>query len=451
VIVPAFENLTEEQKLVKDVKTLTKFDATIIKNKNKYLWRPLSEAFKCVGLKLNKKEVTRKVQGLSAEPKVRLAISFSATRKYPYWPGMHIVHPVSGITVKHFQFEDHMDNIHSGAIEEARHLIRKEMVALPELDDLCIRINRKEFDRLKSNAGALKDLINGDVKRLKRAQKWLADVAKVIKEQGEISYIIEKYRKPVQLKYNRLYSGGNSIQACVRELRAILARKYYDDWDIVNAHPVIVCALVGHQNAPKLEEYIDYRDKILKGVKAYYGCDRSAAKELFIRMLNGGSHGTTEAWGWLQDKNIGISQSKRNKVLDQGHMPFVTAFREEMLRLNKPVIEAVDRHLKRIGARTVSDEFKRKSADPVWMRSHKHPEWTKFSWAVCYYEAWILDIMKKFINYSSSHDSPPLTKIGSYIFDGMLVRKEVQFNKKACEDKIFKETQIRVKLAKKML
>jgi hypothetical protein len=61
VIVPAFENLEKEQKLVKDVKTLTRFDVNTIREK-KYLWNPLAKAFRYVGLKLSQKTTMKIVK-----------------------------------------------------------------------------------------------------------------------------------------------------------------------------------------------------------------------------------------------------------------------------------------------------------------------------------------------------------------------------------------------------
>ena len=164
-------------------------------------------------------------------------------------------------------------------------------------------------------------------------------------------------------------------------------------------------------------------------------------------MLNGGSHGTTEAWGWLQDS--GFTDEQIAKVTRNSYLLFVTAFHKEMLSLNELVIEAVDRHLNSKGECTVTEDFEYKLEDQVWVSSHKTPKWTKFLWAVSYYEVWMLNTMKIFINKSSSHPLLPLMKIGSYIFDGMLVHKGLTFDKIVCENEIFEKTEICVELKNK--
>lgn len=72
-----------------------------------------------------------------------------------------------------------------------------------------------------------------------------------------------------------------------REIRHTLARNYYYDIDIVNAHPVILSQICKSNNieCKYLDEYIENRPKYLKDIMDKYKVSRDQAKNLFIRLL----------------------------------------------------------------------------------------------------------------------------------------------------------------------
>lgn len=75
-----------------------------------------------------------------------------------------------------------------------------------------------------------------------------------------------------------------SLQCIKREIRQTICHEYYDDIDVVNAHPVILLYLCKKikLKVPFLTTYIESRDKTLEDT----GLDRDQAKKLYLIMIN---------------------------------------------------------------------------------------------------------------------------------------------------------------------
>lgn len=78
--------------------------------------------------------------------------------------------------------------------------------------------------------------------------------------------------------------GGLSLQSLKREVRHTIAGEYYDDVDMVNAHPVILRHICNTNNieCPYLDTYVENRDKILTDT----GLSRDDAKKLYLIIVN---------------------------------------------------------------------------------------------------------------------------------------------------------------------
>lgn len=73
-------------------------------------------------------------------------------------------------------------------------------------------------------------------------------------------------KKAGKLGYGRLYGDIGSLETLEREARGTLCKDFYDDVDIVNAHPVILYQLAEQEfntDLPELEKYIKNRTKYL--------------------------------------------------------------------------------------------------------------------------------------------------------------------------------------------
>ena len=100
----------------------------------------------------------------------------------------------------------------------------------------------------------------------------------------------------------RVYADlGLSLQFFSKRIRHSLAKDLYHDIDMVNAHPVILLQLCQEKNweAPQLERYVKQREQILREVMDAFKVSRKQAKELFLRLMYGGS-----TKYWMQDERI---------------------------------------------------------------------------------------------------------------------------------------------------
>jgi hypothetical protein len=100
------------------------------------------------------------------------------------------------------------------------------------------------------------------------------------------------YHQPGNRNFGRFFAdGGVSLQSICREIRHSIAAEYYDDLDVVNAHPVILRFLCQLHNIDhdKLNEYIENRDQHLTELVADNNIDRDTAKMVFLSLINGGA------------------------------------------------------------------------------------------------------------------------------------------------------------------
>jgi hypothetical protein len=114
--------------------------------------------------------------------------------------------------------------------------------------------------------------------------------------------ILKKYMKKVEKgrvkvtykqknKFGRYQANGSlSLQIISRKIRHTIAKEFYHDVDVKNAHPVMLahyCTKNGIEH-PELQSYIDNRDEYFRVLKEEKGMERDAAKTLMIKIINGG-------------------------------------------------------------------------------------------------------------------------------------------------------------------
>ena len=130
-------------------------------------------------------------------------------------------------------------------------------------------------------------------------------------------------------KFGRTYcKGGLGLQSLRREIRHTIARDYYYDIDIVNAHPEILSQILKQNHIADcsyLDKYVRKRDQCLSAIMKKYDIDRHTAKNLFIIIMYGGSYEK-----WLDD----------NKLDKNGKLEFIVHFQNEMRQINKVIAEA---------------------------------------------------------------------------------------------------------------
>jgi hypothetical protein len=85
--------------------------------------------------------------------------------------------------------------------------------------------------------------------------------------------------------------GGVSQQGMPIEIRHTIAATFYQDVDMVNAHPTFLLYLstLRRLDTPVLKRYVENREAILKEVCSLTGISRGLAKIIFLCLLNGGT------------------------------------------------------------------------------------------------------------------------------------------------------------------
>lgn len=125
----------------------------------------------------------------------------------------------------------------------------------------------------------------------KVALTTLQNLYKAKKKSQMVEYSYAKYAK-----FGRRFHKTPSLQEMSKKIRHAIAKDIYYDIDIKNAHPTFCHQYVvdNEMKHPVLEEYIAHRDPFLDDlVEHKLADDRDSAKELFLKLLNGGGTGTT--------------------------------------------------------------------------------------------------------------------------------------------------------------
>lgn len=114
--------------------------------------------------------------------------------------------------------------------------------------------------------------------------------ARLSNKKNDINYIASE-KNPG----GRLFARGSSCQGLPKEFKYLICHddfgdSLYIDIDIVNAHPIFEkwYCVKNNIETPALDLYIKDRESILLSVCEHYSWDRDSAKELFLKMLNGG-------------------------------------------------------------------------------------------------------------------------------------------------------------------
>ena len=135
-----------------------------------------------------------------------------------------------------------------------------------------------------------------------------------------------KYKKPTGIKFGRVIPGKClGLVSIRRQIRHTIARDYYIDIDIVNAHPVILHQICIHNSieCTNLGQYVKNRGSYLNEVMVEYNVSRDKAKTLFIRLLYFGS--ITE---WMKNENI----------TDAKPLDFLTNFKNELNNIGNIIV-----------------------------------------------------------------------------------------------------------------
>ena len=231
--------------------------------------------------------------------------------------------------------------------------------------------------------------------------------------------IIRKYLKKskdgqIHVKYRQNASAGRfhaigslSLQSMAREFRHTIAGDFYNDIDMKNAHPVILAFLCEERGikCKQLNRYNRDRDRFLSEISE----DRELAKVVVLSIINGGKSALDEV--------------RRGREDD---CEFLDKFNEELKAIHKKFSK--------------DPEFKTHKNKRVEAGVEFNHEASYMNTLLCDFENKILQTIHKAIG------SP---KDCVLCFDGLMIRKELDFDLGVLEKAVFDKLDIEIELVVK--
>ena len=127
-------------------------------------------------------------------------------------------------------------------------------------------------------------------------------------------------------KFGRVYAKhALGLQSLRKEIRHTLTHGIYVDIDIENCHPVLLMLIIESNGiaCKYLRRYVENREEALTQIMTIYDVTREASKQLFIRLLYGGSF---DAWVWDNNLNDAVEAA------------FLKKFKKELVNINKIIV-----------------------------------------------------------------------------------------------------------------
>ena len=285
----------------------------------------------------------------------------------------------------------------------------------------------------------------------------LIGYSKLFKKSSKLASI--KYKKSKSTTAGRVYARKSlSLQNIRKPIRHTLAKEFYVDIDVENAHPTILhqICLANKIKCPMLSKYVEKREEVLQCIvkkydlKRYEGLvSRDDAKDLFISLMYLGS-----ADNWAKQRNV-----------DADRLPkFVSKFSNELTTIADIIYEN-NSHLHSRNSAT-NDKTEKKTNDETEVKINdktdsasktnpasiensifngKNPKARVLSLFVQEYENQILYSMYEYLKENNFIKN----NIATLCFDGIMVLKNENINDKLlsnlCEY-VFDETGLKIVL-----
>jgi len=205
--------------------------------------------------------------------------------------------------------------------------------------------------------------------------------------------------------YGRSFVEGIGLQNICHEIRQTITSNLYNDYDIVNCQPSILCLLIMNNglHCPNLEDYCEHREEWLKELMDAHGCSRDDAKKSIITAINGG---------------------------------------DMFYKTNKTI--ALDEELKRFQQILFNDEEFSCIANFVKGQNKEKPIGSFMSYLLQNFEAQCLECA---INFLQSKEIPIDSLV--LIFDGFMLKKEYTFDIAELNAYIFSAMKIEISFINK--
>ena len=208
------------------------------------------------------------------------------------------------IPIQSLRIEPRVSTLTSEIFEE--HMDTKSCLKVLHTLDLC-----KNNKYIIQNVNTLKN--------------WVSTIEKQI-------VIKTHYHHSKKVNFGRIYYSDSSLFSLYRNVRnTLLQENGYVDLDLENCHYNILLDLCKKSNieCEAIQEYCTDRDKLVKKVMKKYDVDRDTAKNLFTRILFGGSFQK-----WCVD----------NYILDESELKIIKRLKNELVTIHTKMIES-NQHL----------------------------------------------------------------------------------------------------------
>lgn len=187
---------------------------------------------------------------------------------------------------------------------------------------------------------------------------------------------VVKYKRTKGMSYGRVFPFQSlSLYSIRREIRHTLAKEYYEDIDIQNAHPHVLLQICKGNNieCKYLERYVNKRADILAEVMEAFNVDKEIAKKLFIRLMYLGSYNK-----WLKEND--------KEDTDNSICKYIKKFKSEL----KNIAEIITNNNKKL--KYEIEENKKKSGDDDYNINS-----TCLSYYLQEYECIILEVIYNYL------------------------------------------------------
>jgi phage/plasmid-associated DNA primase len=125
----------------------------------------------------------------------------------------------------------------------------------------------------------------------KSLKTFLTDYLKKMNNKTKMPTVAVSYAYNEKYNFGRVYADKSlSIGNMPRAIRHTIAKDFYYDFDVCNAHPSVLNFICSKNELPhsNLNYYVINRKMVLKETMDFYDCDRDCAKNLFLVMTYGG-------------------------------------------------------------------------------------------------------------------------------------------------------------------
>ena len=165
-------------------------------------------------------------------------------------------------------------------------LLQEEMELKEQIDNAKLKIIIDNFDALyDAKKIRQKDRVKNEITDKKAALTLIHEYYIQKKATDKVSYSFKK-----GISWGRMFSKKMSLQGLCKAIRHTIAKDFYYDLDIANAHPVILLKLCKSLKVetPVLTDLVENRDDYLADLMETYKIDRETAKAIPLAIINGG-------------------------------------------------------------------------------------------------------------------------------------------------------------------